>query len=401
METTVVVAKNITWPKTDKADRTHDTDFMKKLALSIRTEGLLQPPGVRPDLAKGVGHFIGVFGRHRTEAFIKELKEEGIPVIIFADMDDEEAAIAADAENLWRNPLTKAQQARAIARWHENYDKKRKEYEAAVKAEKDASKKPVGRPKKAKSEVQSGPDAGDKPAPEPAPEPARTALPPKPPENFAEHVAVVTGQSPATVKRQLKIGKAFTPAQLEVIEQQGVNQTWQDTIAGLEQSVRDGVINLIATGLSEEEAIARVKGAPEVTRADGKTYEVAPTAPGEKAESDMTDEEWVNFHCKEVVGLLEDPTAFVAHAVLYRHIRDARQAFKAKAKGIMAETKKAAGDIYGGLYGVVNRVLTVAHPSKWLRCGSCNGTGIVTQGNKQSRCKECAGNAFVVKFEAK
>jgi hypothetical protein len=395
-----VIVKNITWPKTDKADRTHDKDFMKRLALSIQTEGLLQAIGVRPDTEKGANHYIGVFGRHRSEAFLTQLKLELIPANVFTDMDAEEAAIAADTENLWRNPLNKTQHARAMARWHDSYDKKRQAYEAAVKANKAAEKADAPKPaKKTKlktaDEVQSGPvEFVEVAAPVALPE-----LPPKPPENFAVHVSEVTGQSPTAVKRALKIGKAFTPAQLDIIEQQGVNQTWQDTIASLPKEQRDGVMNLIASGASEEDAIARVSETPEVKRADGKEYVVEPTAPGEKNESDMTDEEWVNFFCSETVGLLEDPSQFVAQAVLYRATRDIRQAFKTKAKGAIAEAKKAA--VYGEFYAVVTRFMNIAHPSKWLRCGSCNGTGIVSEGNKQSKCRDCSGNGFKVKFEGK
>lgn len=389
MNVEVIIASHITWPKTSKEDRTHDKDFMKKLALSIETDGLLQPIGVRPD-PNNPGCYLGVFGRHRAGATTDILKRDQIAAHVFLDMDDEEAEIATVVENLFRNPLSKTQQAKAIATWHDQYDKKRAAYADAKKVNAAAEKKAT--PKKARAtQVQSGPEeveAIDPVAVEP--------LPPEPPKNFAAHVATVTGESETTVKRALKIGKAFTPSQLEVIEQQGVNQTWQDTIASLPAPKRDAVINLIASGMDEKDAISKVEGTPEVTRADGKTYEVAPTAPGEKAEADMTDDEWVRFHCAETIALLEDPSVFMLHAILYRATRDARQTFKTKSKAILAEAKQAGA--YAGAFSIINKFVTMAHPSKWLRCGVCSGTGFAGPGEK---CKACSGLAFVVKQEAK
>lgn len=403
MDVQIVIAKDITWPKTDKADRTHDNEFMKQLAMSIRAQGLLEPIGVRPDPGRSAGFYIGVFGEHRCACYVKELKEEGIAAHILDCDTEDEARIISDAENLWRNPLTKQQHQRAMGRWHADYEAKRAAFSAAVAAEKVAAKKVPGRPNKPKTppvQAQTGPGDEGLLAAEPAEQcTAPSTLPPKPPQNFAEHAAKITGQSESVVKRQVKIAKSFTPAQLDVLEQQGVNQTWMDTIAALKPGVRDAVVNLIASGKNEDDAIAAATGTPEVTRADGKSYEVAASKPGEKAEADMKDDEWVAFHCRDVVSLLEDPAAYTAHAILYRHTRDIRQAFKAKAKKSMGEAK-AAG-LYGGVYGAINRMITLAHPNKWLRCGTCSGTGIVQDGNKQSKCKDCAGNSFIVKQESK
>lgn len=404
MDVNVIEIKYIFWPKTSKEDRTHDADFIKKMALSIENDGLLQPIGVRPYNQDGF-KYKGVFGRHRSAAFLS-LRREVIPAVVFIDMNDEEAAIAQDAENLWRNPLTKAQGALAMKRWYDAYDKKRVAYAEALAAQKAAEKaasKPPAKPKTPKGkkagdtdQVQSGPEATPEPTPAPVMLPP---LPPKPPENFARHAAEVTGMSETAVKRQLKIGKAFTPTQFEILEQQGVNQTWQDTIANLDQARRDAVVNLIASGKSEDESISIVYQTPEVMRADGKGFVVEPVPPGQKADNDLTDDEWVKLHCADILKLLEDPTPFTTHAILYRETRDIRQAFKNKAKGPIANARKA--NAFGGALSVITRLINLAHPSKWLCCGDCKGIGIVEEGTKQKKCPTCGGNAFLVKMESK
>jgi ParB/RepB/Spo0J family partition protein len=388
MDTQVILTESIEWPKLAKEERTHDKEFVKKLALSIETEGLHQPVLVRPNPTKP-GSYIGVFGWHRTAAF-GLLKRNAIPAVIAVDMGDEEAGIATTSENMFRNPLNKAQHNLAVTKWYDFYERKRKEFDSAKQEQKDAAKKPTGRPKKVTPsdenppvEVQTGPTE------------EVIALPPEPPKNFAAHVAAVTGQSETTVKRCLKVGKAFSPDQLEVFAQCGVNQTWMETIAAMPEAKRAGVVNLIASGAEPQEAIAKIDETPEVRRADGKTFEVVGSEGSEKSEDDMTDDEWVRFHCAETIALLYNPNVFIAHASLYRQFKDLRQTFKSKTKAALAEAKKDG--LAGGYISAVSRVVNMSHPSHWLRCGGCSGQGFFGDG----KCRDCTGNGFMLKFEGK
>lgn len=407
---------NISWLKVGKDERSHDKEFVKKIAASIHLEGLHQAVGVRPDHDKP-GHFIGIFGEHRFDACANILKWTEIPAKV-SDIDETEARIARISENLFHNPFSKAQQAKAVTDWYDYYDRKRTEYESAAAAKKAADKKPAGRPKKALAAKPSENPSDQRQSAaesesfdlavtgefiEAADIEAATeiALPPKPPANFGEHVAEITGQSERTVLRALKIGQTFSPDQLEVFAQTGTNQTWMETVAAIEdKSKRDAVVNLIASGMEPEEAIGKINETPEVIRADGKSYEVSGLADTSKPEENMLDEEWVDFHCSEILAIIPDKAAFYAHAILYRTIKNDRQTFKNKTKKAMAEAKKES--LFGGFYGAVLRIINISHPKHWFMCGSCSGFGVVSgEGKKQSRCKECGGNGFIVKTEGK
>ena len=416
MTTQEIEICKITWPKATKDDRTRDKDFVKKLALSIETEGMHQPIVVRPD-PEASGRYLGVIGWHRAAAVGEVLRRGMIEAKVAVDMDEEEAWIARVSENLFRNPLSKTQQARAIATWHDYYDRKHQEYEAEVRARKDACRKPVGRPRKVATDADnSGPQhqpgnaTGNFPGTigaecaEPISlssvvgSPAEVGRSAGPPANFAEHAAKITGQSPTTIRRSLKIGKAFTDDQLACFEQYFVSPVWMETIAKFDESERDAIVNMIASGLEPQEAIAKVEETPEVTRADGRTFEVsgAPEGSG-KSEGQMTDDEWARIHCAETIALLPDPAIFISHAIVYRAISGIRQEFKTKTKKTLAEAKKVG--LSGGFIAIASKLAKVSHPKHWLRCGSCSGHGSVTRGDAQDKCRECWGNGFVVKIE--
>lgn len=413
MPTEMIELARIDWPGVRKEDRTHDREFVRKLALSIEAEGMHQAIVVRPDPA-GPGRYLGVIGWHRAAAH-DVLKRDMIEARVALDMDEEEAQIARVSENLFRNPLSKPQQARAIARWHDDYDRKRKEFEAAGKTQVEAGRRPVGRPAKrsenSRLECQLAPGTGHFPDPAvaeggettSAPSPAVTshalALPAEPPANFAEHVGKMIGKSPRTIKRSLAIGRAFTPDQLEAFHQCRVGQESMEKIARFDEGKREAIVGLITNGMEPEDAIAKVAGTPEVAPAAGRACEVdGPAAPGEEPGDGMTNEEWTEFHCVEILKLLPDPTAFRGHAALYRAIRDDRQTFKAKTKKPIAEAK-AAG-LYGGICSLTSRIVNLSHPKHWLLCGSCKGEGITVEGDSRRNCRECSSNGFVVKIES-
>jgi hypothetical protein len=407
MTTQVIEISKIAWPKATKDDRTRDKDFVKKLARSIESGGMYQPIMVRPNPDEP-GRYLGVFGWHRAVAVSGVLKREMIEAMVAVDMDEEEAEIARVAENLFRNPLSKAQQARAIARWHDYYDRKRVEYEATREAAKLAPGRAKGsvEQKISPDQVQFGPnDEGAFPAvpaesiPDLVPKPA-AKLAHKPPGEFAKHAAAIMGRSETTIKRSLSIGHAFTADQLEVFDRYSVKQVWQETIARMPQAERDAVVNLIASGTGAKEAIAGVDGTSEVTRIDGRRFEITRSAEGTvRPEDRMTGEEWVRFHCAEMIAVLADPTAFIAHAILYRGINNHLQAFKAGTKAALADARRK--NLVGGYYSIVSQFVGMTHPKHWHRCWACMGRGTTPSPDDQDRrkCTRCQGNGFVVKID--
>jgi ParB family transcriptional regulator, chromosome partitioning protein len=123
METVLLNCKLIDIPKMDPLDRTKSEEFARTLADSIRTEGMYNAIGVRPN-PKVPGRYLIVHGKHRFVAVKKYLKEQVIECKVMTDMDDEEADMAASTENLWRNALSPAQVAHALQKWHAFYLKK-------------------------------------------------------------------------------------------------------------------------------------------------------------------------------------------------------------------------------------------------------------------------------------
>ena len=116
MDTQLIACKLIDVPEGRRRLRTSPRSSPSSLADSHQGRGEYNPIVVRPDPAPP-GRYIGVQGRHRLYAMKKVLKEQFIRATVIEDMDDTDADMAPIAENLWRNPLTKAQHARALKRW--------------------------------------------------------------------------------------------------------------------------------------------------------------------------------------------------------------------------------------------------------------------------------------------
>jgi ParB-like chromosome segregation protein Spo0J len=403
METRLIACKLIDVPKVSGDVRTFSKEFAVKLADSIKIDGQISPIVVRPNPADK-DRFVLVAGKHRLYGIKNVLKEQLVNATILLDMDEAEAAIVSDVENLWRNPLNKAQHAAAVKRWHTHW----------------LAKLPPIEPKSVAESAITEPVAGDAVASDQTDQkaldssPVATVAEAASEAQFNETVAAVTGQSAATVRRSKAIANAFTAEQLEVFVQMDVNQTDMMTIAKIkDEGQRAEVVNLVASGMVVEDAIKEIMKDQAPSKYNNKTAgaaaaEAKKATEGERA-PELTDDEWFDADCGEKAAMLGDPAKFKSDALLFRQHSELRHAYRSKGKKSLAETKKTG--ITGAFFNLVNRVLSIAHPKDWLICPGCFGKGTVASGASEAEvakfgegyasknCTKCFGGGYLLKTE--
>ncbi len=281
METKLIECKLIDVPKADGRTRSFSKAFATKLAESLKIDGQIHPIMVRPNTAKP-GRYILVSGRHRLYGMKDVLKERFIRATVTGDMNDAEAEIAGVVENLWRDPLRPAQHVAAVKMWHAHWlsmqpshvvsaRQGRPESDARLDAAiAEVTGHPVATVRDIRSLAASSPEHLEaiakarsnrncRQAVVPAARPARSA--PRTEADFDARVAATTGQSLRSVARTKQIANAFTPDQLEVFAQMGVNQTDMVSIARIkDEGLRAEVVNLVACGMGVADAINVVEG---------------------------------------------------------------------------------------------------------------------------------------------
>ena len=221
---------------------------------------------------------------------------------------------------------------------------------------------------------------------------------------FAQKLAAATGTSLSSAKRQQRIASRLTKSQLLCCEQLELNQNQMETLAAIESSAqRDEILELVVyeTVIDFDAACKQV--VPDGKKATGQSRKqtaAAATAVGEKA-PDMTDEEWFEQTCGESAKMFSNPAKFKADAILYRHTADARAAFRASTKKLLKLAKD--GGVYGGLYNLINRATSLAHPKDWLICSECKGRGEFASADpsrpEPTKCRKCFGACYNLKTE--
>ena len=354
---------------------------------SIKVDGLLNPIFLRPNPATP-GRFILVAGKHRFFATKNVLKEQYIRATIQADMGETEASLASDVENLWRNPLTRAQHAGALKRWHAHWL-------SQVHAEHCETK------------THDAIDHNDKSDSGKSVRVAKST--PKTEAEFDQRVASATGQGEATVRRAKAIANAFTHEQLEILGMVGASQADMLTIAKIKDINRRGeVVALIASGVDVEVAIKQVMGSEAPTRYNetkvaDETKKATKTAKAQKA-PELTDNEWFEQNCGEKAAMLGHPGKFKTDSLLYRAISEIRHQHRAKVKGDLSGAKKAGST--GPFFNLVNRYLSISHPKDWFLCIDCKGKGTIgsasigESGSEPApKCPKCYGGGYLLKTE--
>ena len=390
METLQIECKLIDVPKVSGDKRTFSKEFAVKMADSLKVDGQLNPIVVRPNPV-AAGRFILVAGKHRLYGMKNVLKEQFIRCTVCEDMDADEADIAADVENLWRNPLNKAQHAGAVKRWHAHW----------------LAKPPVVESKAKKSTPVGGPSDVDHYDQSAAAEPTTAAAPVATAANeaeFNEKVAAVTGQSVVSVRRSKAIAKAFTDDQLEVFTQMETNQTDMLTVAKIkDEGHRAEVVALIASGMVAADAIAEVmKDKP--PRSATTTTRRMPKGPSAKAkakverEPELTDDEWFENNCGEKAGMLGDVSRFKSDAILFRSVSDFRHAFRVEGEEVPRGHEES-----GGHRGLLEPREPLHRPSATPRIGSSAPSArdrlYPASPGPSARCGRCFGGGYLLKTE--
>ena len=398
-----VAIADIVMDKPNPEDRTFSREFAENLAKSIESDGLLHEPIVRP-IPEQPGKYRVIAGKHRCYAMGKVLKWEAVPCKVApVSMTEDEAQAIEDAENLWRNNLSDPQLKKALIRWQRIYDAK---HPAA--SGKGASAKQAKIVKEKVAEAQAKGEAVDeKKVAE------QVAAENKP---FSKVIQDTLKVSAATAGRLARVAKHLEPEQIDVLESNKVTDHITDQLAALgSKELIDKAIKLIASGMDHAEAV-RQAGKPK--REAKQRENKGPLTPQQKAnvpppipvvpaqakprEKDMTDDEWLKAHCDVILKSLKRTAPFKRDAILYRRMQEAIVKFRTTAKKPLAEAKHADGN--GTFFGALARLVKASHPSHWMVCGGCDGTGYVVGPDRDGKetkqtCGQCYGGAYRVKLE--
>lgn len=339
---------------TPKNWRTVKVSRVRQLADSIATQGLLQPIGITPN-PEAPDRFLLVFGKGRLEA-CRLLNHETIDAKVLA-VNPEEHEAATAAENIFRSELTAGERVIALSTWQAFYQKAH----------------PASSDRIAKAAVTRKVSAaiGRGQTPEPVP------------PSFSEHAAETTGVPARTIRRYAGAAQNLSEEHLGILAERGVPLKDIEQINKAAPEVQQRAVSLIASGMASREAIAKA-----TTPANATVEQVEdPTEEG-KTEEELSDDEWLETYCGEVLARLKYQAVYRKAALLYRHIREAVAMFRGKTKKALAQSKTQLYDPY---HRVVAAVVNVDHPKHWTPCGPCGGAGM--SGNK-SKCGFCHGHAF-------
>jgi ParB-like chromosome segregation protein Spo0J len=383
---------------------------------SISKEGMHQAVGLRPDPEKP-GHYILIYGRHRFYVVSKLCKDEVIRAQVYDAMTPEEAELATLTENACRTNAKPHDRLLTLRRWQEVYKKqyphlegkkasgssrwanstKSEAKQAAIDAEKAADE--VAATQAEDSSVQnahysSGSDNQSVQVAESLKVPSEPEEKPKKKKTptYRERVKAITGMSEATITRDTKIIDNLDEDQVWVLDKVQCTKTGMTQIidATDDKGKRGEIVNVVASGMEIEQAIANVLGTAATAAAAGTVKEVGD--PTKKADAELTDEEWFLKECGSFSDLLSDNDQYRADAILYHQISEARGKFRKSIKKAVEDYKKGRqGKKVGWFFLSLYSVLNVSHPNDWQMCGTCGGRGVVDPGDE---CKACKGACY-------
>jgi hypothetical protein len=314
---------------------------------TIERDGQLQAICVRDD-PEADGRFILVFGRHRLEAFRKMRREEIRAQVV--DLSDEMAGAAAAAENLYRMPLSAGQEASARVVWEQVWKKEH----------------PQRPPQVLGGLAKAAIDRGGKP---------------RESTSFAHHAAKVLNVSPAHIREEMRIAHKLGDATLRALIHVPCSSNDLKKLAKVDdEALREQAVKnmVMCPGRKADEAIALAKAPPgSVVSEHGAANPLARKV--------LTDDEWVDQECGEMIARLGRPTAYRRAAALYRSTSDPREKMQKAVKKSMSESKcqVTKDNFYQGMAFVTH----IDHPKHWLICGPCGGTGMAG-GFPCTKCRE-------------
>jgi ParB/RepB/Spo0J family partition protein len=362
--------------------------FCEGLARSIDHDGLLQPPVVRPDPASP-GLYRVIAGRKRIYAMAEVLGWPDIPCLVASGLDAEMAESAELAENLFRVEPPKAKRVLAVQRWKQIYERRHPlaampagpAKAAAVAAE-------VGRRVQAAS-------ANGQPRNQEQVK-AEVAEESKP---YWQVLRDTLGLSDRTAQRLAEIARDLTPNQLRCLARHEASLRVCERLAKLDDEAAVAkAINFIESGMDHLDAVRLAE------KAAGKTPEDEPAEQdlSPSKEPDLTDDEWLDTNCKQMLHLLRKKGPFRKDAILYRRIFKCLVSFRGNTKKALAEAKgRAEGN--GPFYYTILRAVRASHPGQWHLCAACDGTGQVSKAKDgktvKEQCPTCFGAAYRLRIE--
>jgi ParB-like chromosome segregation protein Spo0J len=345
------------------------------LAGSIERQGLAQPIGVWPQEG---GRYKLTFGRHRLMA-CERLGWTTIDARLLRFASDEQRQLMTDAENLFRAHLEPAEELLALKRFKDAY------IQANPAAGRDCVevRREQGRQRDRKEAGGSG-DAAPAPADAPANKPKR----------FDEAVGAQAGVAASTVRGKTRIADRLGEESLELLTALKLTEAELKRLADIEDDqARKFSVNAVLAGMDIDSAIA--EGTALALGEDVTVEDVRPDdeAEPEKGEDELSDDEWLLRFCGKVMGTLKFTLAYRRDALLYRAIRETRAKLRNVAKKPLGLSRFHHN---GSFARLLIHFLYVDHPSNWLACAQCQGTGY--DGNK-SKCGACHGDAFITTQE--
>ncbi|MGP0069147.1 MAG: ParB/RepB/Spo0J family partition protein [Isosphaeraceae bacterium] len=198
----------------------------------------------------------------------------------------------------------------------------------------------------------------------------------------ASVVSRLTGSTPGIAADDILVASAFTPDQLEAMEMFHVSKADLLKMAKLEKQPRAEAVNLMATGMTIEEALADIGVNADSPQAGSRRVR----------ETDLSDDEWLVIQCPAVRDQLQDSTIFDRAALLYRRTRNDRGTLRTKIKDRVAEARQLGGDPFSAL---LTNLIYIEHPCRWTICQSCSGRNADTP-----ECPGCAGAGFGITHES-
>jgi hypothetical protein len=148
-----------------------------------------------------------------------------------------------------------------------------------------------------------------------------------------------------------------------------------------------GAVNLIAFGMTPEEAVA-----------DVRKITAEREASDEEDERKVSDSKWLEVQCSGCRSRLTNTAAFDQAALTYRKVRGALNIFKHHINGAVKSNLR--GKRYDPFTIMLHRMISVKHPDKWSVCAICSGTGQNPE-QPDKWCEKCHGAGFFVECERK
>lgn len=379
------------------------TDGGELLLESVKKQGILHPPLVQPPKETG-GKYRLVFGQRRWNC-AKKLKLETIRVTVDDSMSDAEVEQAILAENLFRKgDKSPTDRRKAVARWWDLHKaaleaegkEDGKQYQTKGNSYHDAKQNGKVKPKEeeesteeAEEESDADGDTGARRAPlsdeqeESGDGGADDSGDDESERAFSRKIQDATGCSRRKAQYDAAIAKAFNEEQLDVIGALGLSEEIVRQLAAIKSDEdRNAALTLISGGRDPQDAI------------DNARKDLAAAKKNRRRDDDeLTDGEWLEQYCGEFRSKLTNLKAFDTSALLYRKTRSHLGVLKA---GIWQDVRNGklnkAGD---PLTAFLSMAIAINHPSQWLLCGVCSGTG--GDGNAGS-CGTCRGCGFKLSF---